>query len=121
MKSRYSLRQARALLIDACHKTPSLPGSRGSRLMANPSCNLRDGKRTKSYTVNVFDRAPAWVKPRFQVSFVGTLDDVTDKAIAWIESHTPALQEMAEQVARVTVNPYPFTAEIPTLRNGCAA
>lgn len=107
--------EARCLVYEVCHKTPDLPGNRGSRLMGSPSNILFDGKPTTNYVINIFDRSSPWVMPRYQKSWVGRLDEIVPQAVAWVEAKLPDLEAMDSQVAHAMIAVEPFRAEVPTV------
>ena len=110
-----TLRTARKELRNAVQNVP--------RLGVHIHQELVDGKRKRSapYVVNIFDRSPAWIKPRYQIAFTGDCGYITLQALAWINDHIEDIEAMADKVERASINPAPFTADVPTLKNGCAA
>jgi len=115
MPSRFSenmtMRQARAMLWEASLATPSLPNNLGCRLAAHLSQEKHAGKRV--YVVNIFDRSPAWINPRYQKGYVrDSLRVAVADAVCWIEDRTPELHAMNDKVCAAILTIQPFRADI---------
>lgn len=117
-----TLSAARKALVEKVAELPSLPGSRGARLGVHIHQELVNGKRKRSapYVVNVFDRSPAWITPRYCATFSGPCGYATLAALTWIGARLAALESMADKVNAATVGVYPYRADVSTYKDGTA-
>ena len=105
-----SLKDARKVLREVSFATPSLPGSRGSRLFGSVSSEWSEGK--KVYVLHVFDRASPWIMPRYARTIIrDSLRGAVADGVTWVEDRTPELRAMADKVNRAILSVQPFTAD----------